>query len=185
MSNYGDEGYGASRGYRPQVEEHKSNAVKDFFTDEDGSLNKSRIAAVTALLAGGGFAAKKTYDHLNGEEEEEHEADEEETHRIHQFFTDDDGTLDKSKIAAVSALLLGSGFAIKKAHDHYSRDDDEEQQQQQQHEDDNEHDSPNRFKQFFTDEDGSIDKSHVFAASALGAGLALFGKKVYEGRRND
>ncbi|KAJ2785950.1 hypothetical protein H4R18_000165 [Coemansia javaensis] len=177
-----------SYGFQPQVEDHKTNAVKQFFSKENGDLDKKKLAAVSALLLGGGFAVKKTYDHYTGEElaEEEHvdkhEADEHEENKIKAFFTDEDGSLDKSKIAAASALLLGSGFAIKKTYDHYQGEEEQEQQQQPHHV---EGASPSRFEQFFRKEDGSVDKSHALAATALLGGLAAFGKKFYEGRQDD
>ncbi|KAJ1740986.1 hypothetical protein LPJ68_003241, partial [Coemansia sp. RSA 1086] len=59
-----------SREISTGIEESKHNAVKEFFMDSDGSLNKSRIAALSALLLGGGFAVKKAYDHYNEDEEE-------------------------------------------------------------------------------------------------------------------
>ncbi|KAJ2765014.1 hypothetical protein IWQ56_004268, partial [Coemansia nantahalensis] len=170
--------------------DNSPNAVKAFFTDSDGTLNKSRIAAVSALLLGGGVAVKKTYDHFQDKDEEEQaqEADENETNRVKAFFTDADGTLNKSRIAGVSALLLGSGFAVKKTYDHFQNKDEEEEaaaaaaQQQYGAEDT----SPNRFQQFFKKEDGSFDKSHLALAAALAGGLTIGGKKAYDHyKKND
>ncbi|KAJ2816684.1 hypothetical protein IWW50_006413, partial [Coemansia erecta] len=85
-----------------------------------------------------------------------------------------------SRIAAATALLAGSGFAIKKTYDHFNQDEQEQEQEQEQQY--GEGHSPNKFKQFFTDEDGSTDKSHVAMAAALFGGLAIGGKKFYDRR---
>ncbi|KAJ2800579.1 hypothetical protein H4R20_004006, partial [Coemansia guatemalensis] len=106
------------------------------------------------------------------------EEDEEKSFAIKRFFMDDDGTVDKSKIAAVSALLAGSGFAIKKTYDHFNEEEEQAQQQLQEEQGG----STNHFKEFFTDEDG-VDKSHVAMAAALFGGIAYAGKKIYD-RRN-
>ncbi|KAJ2289353.1 hypothetical protein IWW55_006308, partial [Coemansia sp. RSA 2706] len=170
------------QGQYGEAKEEKHNSVKQFFMDDDGTLNKSRIAALSALLAGGGFAVKKVYDHYQEDEEEEEkpQVEEEDSNSVKQFFMDEDGTLDKSKIAMATAVLAGGGFAIKKAYDHYNEDEGEKSSS-----DEESGDSPNRIKQFFTDEDGSVDKSHVAMATALFGGLALAGKKVYDRRRGE
>ncbi|KAJ2758302.1 hypothetical protein IWQ56_006036, partial [Coemansia nantahalensis] len=145
----------------------------------------TRIAAAAALFAGGGYAAKKALDRYQGDEEQEQEEEhdqeqiENEKNRLHKFFIEEDGTYDKSKIAAASALLLASGYAAKKTYDRFQGDEEREQEEQEERDEDH---SPSRFTQFFKEEDGSVDKSHVLAAAALIGGLAHYGKTYYEGR---
>ncbi|KAJ1718106.1 hypothetical protein LPJ61_006851, partial [Coemansia biformis] len=151
----------------------KSNAVKALFTDEDGSLNKSNIARLTSMLASGGVVAKMTDDHINNEEEDEQrDAYEEETLQFLKFFYGDDGALDMAKIAVITALLLGNGYTIKKANDNNSGEE-------QQLEDFGQDCSSNHFKLFFASEDGSVDKSHAFAAGTFCTGIVGFRTKYY------
>ncbi|KAJ2723741.1 hypothetical protein GGI07_002450 [Coemansia sp. Benny D115] len=125
--------------------------------------------------------------------------------KIKDFYTDDDGSVDKSHVFLTGLGALVAGLAAKKAYNHFQSDDQAPQDQyahyQQQGEKPhyNAHGQPedpsfvDKVKNFYTDEDGSVDKSRVFLTGlgALAAGYA--GNKIYdhfqnndeeEGRRN-
>ncbi|KAJ1854061.1 hypothetical protein LPJ73_002534 [Coemansia sp. RSA 2703] len=214
--------------------------VQNYFTDNDGSVDKSHVA-----LAGGGalalgFASKKLYEHFtkdeNGRPQEPQFYDAygqpiqqmkdyngqlieqpmyysdgnpvEPTvvEKLRNFYRDDDGSLDKSNIFWTVVGTAGAGFASKKLYEHFTKDEEGRPQDPKfydangnriyQLKDDNgqlieqplyyadgkpvEPTIMDKLRNFYRDDDGSLDKSNIFWALAGTAAAGYAGKKIYE-----
>ncbi|KAJ1898398.1 hypothetical protein LPJ66_002784, partial [Kickxella alabastrina] len=231
------------------VEEDMLDKLRNYFRDEDGSVDKSRVFFALAGAALVGYAGKKLYDHFNPEEEQNkyeqekqqyydadgrpirqlHDANgelieqdlynangepvEEDTiDKLRNYFRDDDGSIDKSRVFFALAGAALVGYTGKQIYDHYNEEEEsveqsqDIQQQAQYYDADGqpiyelydsngnlvdqpiykadgepvEEDILDKLKNFFRDDDGSVDKSRTFFAFAGAAAAGFAGKKLYK-----
>ncbi|KAJ1877435.1 hypothetical protein LPJ66_012107, partial [Kickxella alabastrina] len=228
------------------VEEDTIDKLRNYFRDEDGSVDKSRVFFALAGAALVGYAGKKLYDHFNPEEEQNkyeqekqqyydadgrpirqlHDANgelieqdlydangepvEEDTiDKLRNYFRDEDGSVDKSRVLFALAGTVLVGYLGKRIYRHFNPEEmqssyDQEKQQyydangrpiRQLHDangdlieqdlyDSNgepvEEDTLDKLRNYFRDEDGSVDKSRVFLALAGAALVGYAGKKIFD-----
>ncbi|KAJ1933994.1 hypothetical protein GGF37_006536, partial [Kickxella alabastrina] len=136
------------------VEEDTLDKLRNYFRDEDGSVDKSRVFFALAGAALVGYAGKKLYDHFNPEEEQNMYKQEK------QQYYDADGQ-------PIGQLHDANGELIEQ--DLYNANGEPVEE-----------DTLDKLRNYFRDEDGSIDKSRVFFALAGAALVGYAGKKLYD-----
>ncbi|KAI9506317.1 hypothetical protein GGI25_002309 [Coemansia spiralis] len=112
---------------------------------------------------------------------------------IGKFYHNDDGSVDKSNVFLTGvAGTVAAAYGYHKYKEHKEEEESERQDQYQhqqgQYPQDSQGQEPNAFKKFFTNDDGSVDKSHAFLAGAAAIGaaaIARHGYKEYQERQDE
>ncbi|KAJ1897171.1 hypothetical protein LPJ66_003545, partial [Kickxella alabastrina] len=138
------------------VEEDMLDKLRNYFRDEDGSVDKSRVFLALAGAALVGYMGKQIYDHYNEEEESV-----EQSQAIQQQaqYYDADGQ-------PIYELYDANGNLVDQTI--YKADGEPVEE-----------DTLDKLRNFFRDDDGSVDKSRTFFAFAGAAAAGFAGKKLY------